>query len=91
MDQLERKEKKVKYVEKCTHCGGQVIEKEVKEVLSGGTNTAFLTVKAGVCLHCGERLYTPETSRRFEYIVTQLKYQQTDEFQLVGKSFQVVS
>ena len=79
------------YVEKCPHCGGQVVEKEVTEVLSGGVNTAFLTVKAGVCLHCGERLYTPEMIRRFEDIVTQLERQQTDELQLVGKSFQVVS
>jgi len=91
MDQLETKEKEMKYVEKCPHCGGTIIEKEVKEVLSGGTNTAFLTVKAGVCLHCGERLYTPETIRRFEYIVTQLEHEKTDEFQIVGKSFQVVS
>ncbi len=81
----------MKYVEKCPHCGGQVIEKEVKEVLSGGSNTAFLTVKAGVCIHCGERLYTPETIRRFEDIAAQLEHQQTNEFQPVGKSFQVVS
>ena len=81
----------MKYIEKCPYCGGQVIEKEVEEVLYGGTNTAFLTVKAGVCLHCGERLYTPETVRRFEEIETKLAHQETGDFQPVGKSFHVVS
>ena len=80
----------MKYVEKCPICGGQVIEKEVTEVLSGGINTAFIRVKAGVCLHCGERLYTPETVRRFEEIRAKLERQETAEFQRLGKSFQVV-
>lgn len=80
----------MKYVKQCPTCGGQVIEKEVTEVLSGGINTAFLTVKVGVCLHCGERLYTSETVRRFEEIEAKLKRQETSDFQPVGKSFQVV-
>ncbi len=81
----------MKYVEKCPRCSGKVIEKTVKEVLCGGINTAFLKVKAGVCLHCGERLYTPDTVKQFEEIESKLQDQKTDDFQPVGKSFQVLS
>jgi YgiT-type zinc finger domain-containing protein len=91
VDPVERKEEAMKYVEKCPQCGGHVIEKEIREILSGGTNTAFFTVQAGVCLGCGEKLYAPETIRRFEEIETQLKNQQTDLYQPVGRSFQIVS
>lgn len=81
----------MKYVEKCPRCGGLVIEKEVREILFGGNNTAILNVKAGVCLHCGERLYTPEIVRRFEEIEAKLERQETEAFQPLGKSFQVIS
>jgi len=77
------------YVEKCPRCGGQVVEKEVKEVLWGGNNTAFLTVRAGVCLHCAERLYTPDTIKRFEEVEAKLKQKSTAEFRPVGRSFEV--
>jgi len=79
----------MKFIKKCPVCGGQVIEKEVREVLSGGTNTAFLDITVGVCLHCGERLYTPEMLRRFEEIEAKLERQETSTFQPLGKSFQV--
>lgn len=79
-----------KYVEKCPRCGGTVIEKEVTEVLYGGVNTAILRIKAGVCLLCGERLYTPEIVRQFEEIEAKLEQQETAEFEPVGQSFQVV-
>jgi hypothetical protein len=49
----------MKYVEKCPRCGGKVNKKMVKEVLYGGINTAFLKVKAGVCLHCGRKVIYP--------------------------------
>jgi YgiT-type zinc finger domain-containing protein len=86
---VEKKEDAMKYVEKCPRCGGQVVEKQVKEVLCGGNHTAFLTIQAGVCLHCGERFYTPETVRQFEEIEAKLEKQETDGFQTVGKSFSV--
>ena len=81
----------MRYVEECPRCGGQVIEKEVTEILSDSINTAFLKVKAGICLHCGERLYTPETVRRFEEIEAKLERQEITDFQPLGKSFQVAS
>jgi len=79
------------YVEQCPHCGGVIVEKAVKEVIHSGTNTAFLTVTAGVCLHCGERLYTPALIKRFEQVEVQLKHQDTRTFQKVGETFQVVA
>jgi YgiT-type zinc finger domain-containing protein len=48
--------------DKCPVCGGDVVEKEVEKLLKGGTNTATLTVKAEICLRCGERFYSQETS-----------------------------
>lgn len=79
------------YVRKCPTCGGEVIEKEVTEVLSGGVNTAFVKVKVGVCLRCGERLYTPDTVRKFEEIEAKLQRQDTSAFRPLGKSFQVTA
>ena len=52
--------------DKCPVCGGELIEKNVEKLLRGGIHTAALTVRAEVCLNCGERLYTQETVRRFE-------------------------
>ncbi|MBS1249696.1 MAG: hypothetical protein MAG431_01277 [Chloroflexi bacterium] len=91
MDQLEGKEvsNTMSYVKKCPRCGGDVIKKEVKEVLYGGVNTAILNVKVGVCLLCGERLYTPDLVRQFETIERKLELQETKDFQKVGQSFQV--
>ncbi len=81
----------MRYVRKCPHCNGDVIEKKVTEVLCGGIHTAFLTIKAGVCLRCGERLYTPDIIRRFEEIESKLEHQELSDFQQVGKSFQIES
>jgi YgiT-type zinc finger domain-containing protein len=81
---------KMKYIEKCPRCEGPVVEKEVTEVLYGGVNTAFLKVKAGVCILCGERLYTPAVVRQFEEIEAKLEHQETAEFQPLGQSFEVV-
>ena len=78
------------YVNQCPICGGEVIEKEVTEVLWGGKNTAILHVKVGVCQSCGERLYTPTLIRKFEAIEAKLEQQETSEFEPLGQSFQVV-
>lgn len=79
-----------KYVEKCPRCGGPVVEKEVTELLYGGANTAILRITAGVCLLCGERLYTPQIVRQFEEIEAKLEQEETEEFEPLGQSFQVV-
>jgi len=76
--------------EKCPVCGGELAEKEIEKLLRGGVNTAVIMVRAEVCLHCGERLYSEETVRRFEQIRAKLERQETGEFQPLGQSFQVV-
>ena len=81
----------MKYVNKCPHCGGQVIEKKVQETLTGGINTAFINVKVGVCLHCGEKLYTPKQIRLFEELELKLKHHDIAAFKPLGYSYQVAS
>ena len=75
--------------QKCPVCGGELVEKKVEKLLRGGMHTATFTVKAYVCLHCGERLYSQQTVRRFEEIRSKLERQQTGDFQVLGKLFQV--
>jgi YgiT-type zinc finger domain-containing protein len=68
MDKLakEKMMKLTKPFDKCPVCGGELEEKEVEKLLRGGVNTAIIRVRAEVCLHCGERLYSQETVRLFE-------------------------
>ena len=75
---------------KCPVCGGELVEKETEKLLRGGVHTAVLKVRAEVCLQCGERLYSEDTVRRFEQIRAKLERQDTEEFQPLGQSFQVV-
>lgn len=79
----------MKPFEKCPVCGGDLAEKEVEKLLRGGPHTAVLLVRAEVCLHCGERLYSQDTVRRFEEIRGKLERQETAGFQPIGQSFQV--
>ena len=74
----------------CSVCGGELVDKEVEKLLRGGVNTAVLHVRAEVCLHCGERLYSQDTIRQFKEIRDKLEHRQTGEFQPLGKSFQVM-
>ena len=75
--------------ERCPICKGEIVDKEVEKVLKGGTNTAIIKLTAEVCLHCGERLYTPETVSRFEGIRKKLSQEDVSEFELIGKTFHV--
>ncbi|MGE0082815.1 MAG: YgiT-type zinc finger protein [Desulfococcaceae bacterium] len=75
--------------EKCAVCGGQLIEKKVEKLLRGGKNMACLNVMAQVCLHCGERFYTPEIIEQFEKIESALEREETRNFQMTGHAFQV--
>jgi len=76
--------------EKCPVCGGHMVKKQVEKLLKGGNHTAVLKVEADVCQHCGERLYSQETVRRFESIRAKLERQETGEFQTIGQSFEVI-
>lgn len=79
----------MKLFEKCPHCGKKLVERKVEKLLRGGVHTATLCVKAEVCLHCGERLYTPGTVRKFEEVRKKLECGEVKKFQPLGKSFQV--
>ena len=75
---------------KCPVCGGEVVEKDVEKLLRGGVHVAVVTVRAEVCLRCGERLYSQETIRYFEQIRAKLARQEVEDFKPLGRSFQVV-
>ena len=76
-------------IDKCPTCGGPLQAKQVEELLRGGPHTAVVKVHAEVCLRCGERLYDPQTIRRFEDIRARLERRETDGFQPLGQSFEV--
>ncbi len=76
--------------EKCPVCGGELVEKEVEKLLRGGANTAVMKVRADVCLHCGERLYSEETIRHFEEVRRKVEDDDVSVFRRLGQSFQVV-
>lgn len=74
----------------CPVCGGEIVKKDVEKLLRGGNHTAVVKAKVEVCLHCGERLYSKETISRFEQIRNKLASYEVEDFQPLGKSFQVV-
>ena len=77
------------FFSKCPVCGGEVAEKVVEKLLRGGNNTASIKVKASACLHCGERLYSSQTVRRFEEIRKRLEKEELKGLKMVGKNFKV--
>ena len=82
----------MKYLnEKCAVCGGELAEKKVEKLLRGGRNMASLKVSAEVCLHCGERFYTPQVVEQFEKIESELERDDIQSFQAIGQAFQVAS
>ena len=93
MDKLAKEKimKQTKPFEKCPVCGGELEEKEVEKLLKGGVHVAALKVKADVCLHCGERLYSQETVKLFEGIRKKLERKELANFQPIGQSFQVTA
>lgn len=81
----------MKPFEQCPVCAGELVTKEVEKLLRGGNHTAVFRVSAEVCLHCGERLYSTDTVKRFEEIRAKLTQEETIDFQPMGKAFQVSS
>ncbi|NTV45906.1 MAG: YgiT-type zinc finger protein [Chlorobiales bacterium] len=76
---------------KCPVCGSEMVEKEVEKLLRGGNHTATLTVKAEVCIHCGERLYSKDVITLFEQIRSKLERQDFSELKPIGQSFKAAS
>jgi YgiT-type zinc finger domain-containing protein len=82
----------MKYLnEKCAICEGEVVEKKVEKLLRGGTNMASVEVDAEVCLHCGERFYTPNVVELFEKIESELERDEIQSFQAIGQAFRIAS
>jgi len=77
----------MKPFDKCPVCGGEVVTKKVDKLLRGGSNSAVITVEAEVCLHCGERLYSEETIKKFESVRAKLEKKDISGFKAVGQFF----
>ena len=74
---------------KCPQCGNKLVFKRIDKVLRGGNDTAVVTVRAEVCLHCGERLFSADIVKKFEAIRGRLKRRETRGFEVVGQTFKV--
>ena len=79
----------VKPFDKCPICNGEMASKIIEKLLRGGNNTATLLVQAEICLSCGEKLFSEETVKRFQYIREQLTSGQVAEFEPMGQAFRV--
>jgi YgiT-type zinc finger domain-containing protein len=79
----------MKPFEKCPVCDGDLVNKQVEKLLSGGCNTASLKVPDEVCLHCGERLYTEDIVKYFEEIRGKLRKKEFSRLKSFGQSFTV--
>jgi YgiT-type zinc finger domain-containing protein len=77
----------MKLPSKCPVCGGELVERDVEEVIRGGDNAAFIKVRAGVCLKCGEHLYEPQTMRLFEETRRKLEQNLEEGMHPVGKAY----
>ena len=75
--------------DKCPICGNDIVEKAVEKLLRGGKNTAVVNVRAEVCLHCGERLYSEDQVQIFEQIRAKLARGETQSYQHLGHSYQI--
>ena len=69
----------------CPVCGGATIEKEVEKPLRGGVNFVSVTVRAEVCLLCGERLYSADPVKHFEQVRAKLSSQEVSGFEPLGQ------
>lgn len=79
----------MKSFDKCPICGNRLLEKDVEKILRGGNHTAVVALRAEVCLHCGERLYSEDQVRLFEQIRTKIAKGETEEYEPMGKSYHV--
>lgn len=73
----------------CPVCGGELVKRQVEEILKGAQDTATLNVEAMVCLRCGERLYSEDTVRNFERIRANLTRGSVEGLEPVGRAYKV--
>lgn len=77
--------------EKCPVCGGEAVERDVEKLIRGGIHMAVMTVRADVCLRCGQRLYSPNTIKLFQGVRRKLEREEIAQFQPLGRSFKFCS
>jgi YgiT-type zinc finger domain-containing protein len=73
----------------CPVCGGELVKRQVEEILRGAQDTAILNVEAMVCQRCGERLYSEDTVRGFERIRANLARGSVEGLEPVGRAYKV--
>lgn len=71
----------------CPVCGGELVKRQVEEIVRGGDDTATLMVEAMVCQRCGERLYSEDTVRKFEKVRSALVRGSTEGLEQVGLAY----
>jgi YgiT-type zinc finger domain-containing protein len=74
----------------CPICGGEVVMKEVEKILRRGEDVLILQVEAGVCTHCGERIYDLETREWFERLRREEVIPLPYHLRRVGYAYEVV-
>ena len=70
----------------CPLCGGRVVKQETEKIIRVGQDVVILKVQAGVCQHCGEKIYTKETHDRIQKIRKELK-ERISELKPVGRTY----
>jgi len=75
----------------CPLCGGELEERKVEEIFREGNNAIVITLKAKVCLKCGERLYGPEDIEMFEKLREKLKQGKIEDFKPMGTLYRVAA
>lgn len=74
---------------KCPVCKGKLTEKEVEKFLSSNGDTAVLTLRAEVCLHCNMKFFAPGIMAEIAAVKTKLKKGETKGFIVTGKSYRI--
>jgi YgiT-type zinc finger domain-containing protein len=72
---------------KCPVCSGDIMEKQVEEIIYSGNNALIINVPAEVCLKCGERLYSPEVIQKMESIKAKLEKNEIEGFKKIGQFY----
>lgn len=74
-------------VSTCPVCGEDLEVKEVEKVVTGGSDAAILTVEAGVCHRCGERVYSEETHELIQKVRRELREGDRKDLEKVGDTY----
>lgn len=79
----------MKWINRCSICGGELAEDIVGKLLRGGGNVASIKVKARVCRKCGDIVYDATTIQKFQAIRETQERNDVADFSLLGKAYAV--